>query len=875
MGWLERIERAVRTEVATTRARPLIGRVAGPPAPAEQRFGLSQLMEMFSYQGIGYGVYGGDNDNRERDTTSFTRYVNGFYRDNGVIFAVILARMLLFTEAKFQWQRLINGRPGDLFGTGALSLLETPWPNGTTGDLLARMEQDVSLHGNFYATREGDRLRRLRPDWVEIVLDAAPGEAVATNIVGYLYKPGGTDSSTRPKMYLPEEVGHWAPIPDPLAQYRGMSWLSPVIREMTADQAATDHKLKFFENAATPNLAVSFSENITKDQFNAFMAAMNAAHQGTKNAYKTLYLGGGADVKTIGANMEQMDFKNTQGAGETRICAAGGVPPIIVGLSEGLQSATYSNYGMARRKFGDHWARPQWRSACAALAPLLDVPSGARLWYDDRDIAFLREDQKDVASIQTQQASTMKQLIDSGYEPDSVTAAMLNEDWSLLKHTGLFSVQLQPPGTVQKAGAVAAGAGPVAGLPAGGAGPADTTPAKTAVTGDAPTPAAADSNATPAQPQANAARTELDELREQVASLTGLVAELAERGRWDEHEHPRGPDGKFMGLEGNPADSLGSVISKGDRVQFENGVAGVVHGSAVRPNGDVKLHVQWDGNEHLSTMVDPKMVKVVDGKPEPAAPAKLATSPGAGRAEARVQALTNRKSAPRNPDLPEPYRDDYHNARIDKGMWWDEADREGVRNTAVAAAGGQVRFRTSPANMQAILDDGRAKSLAEVGRTNAPTDLELDDYLELRRATERSMMGVDESVPVSEHPIYGYLGDPDVAKVYGKVVVNLTPETRKRTTATVGDSMEGAPQPYPVDSFSKLSDEQLLASISPYEIAAGAGVQDGHISTYMEAQIHGGVGLGDIASVELPESMRGGDLEHALRQKGVPVQWRP
>lgn len=573
MGWLERIERAVRTEVATTRARPLIGRVAGPPAPAEQRFGLSQLMEMFAYQGIGYGVYGGDNDNRERNSTSFVRYVNGFYRDNGVIFAVILARMLLFTEAKFQWQRLINGRPGDLFGTGALSLLETPWPNGTTGDLLARMEQDVSLHGNFYATREGDRLRRLRPDWVEIVLDAAPGEAVATNIVGYLYKPGGTDSSTRPKMYLPEEIGHWAPIPDPLAQYRGMSWLSPVIREMTADQAATDHKLKFFENAATPNLAVSFSENITKDQFNAFMAAMNAAHQGTKNAYKTLYLGGGADVKTIGANMEQMDFKNTQGAGETRICAAGGVPPIIVGLSEGLQSATYSNYGMARRKFGDHWARPQWRSACAALAPLLDVPSGARLWYDDRDIAFLREDQKDVASIQTQQASTMKQLIDSGYEPDSVTAAMLNEDWSLLKHTGLFSVQLQPPGTVQKAGAVAAGAGPVAGLPAGGAGPADTTPAKTAVTGDAPTPAAADSNATPAQPQANAARTELDELREQVASLTGLVAELAERGRWDEHEHPRGPDGKFG--DGLPRDGrsvpIGGIRSSLDKFASDSG----------------------------------------------------------------------------------------------------------------------------------------------------------------------------------------------------------------------------------------------------------------------------------------------------------------
>jgi phage portal protein BeeE len=524
-------------------------------------------MEMFSYQGVGYSVYGGDNQNRERDTTSFTRYVGEFYRDNGIIFAVILSRMLLFTEAKFQWQRLINGRPGDLFGTPTLSLLEVPWPNGTTGDLLARMEQDVSLHGNFYATREGDRIRRLRPDWVEIILDSAPGEAVTTNIVGYLYKPGGSDSSTAPKVYTPQEVAHWAPIPDPLAQYRGMSWLTPVIREMVADRAATDHKLKFFENAATPNLAVSFSENITKDQFNAFMAAMNAAHQGTANAYKTLYLGGGADVKTIGANMDQMDFKNTQGAGETRICAAGGVPPIIVGLSEGLASATYSNYGMARRKFGDHWARPQWRSACAALAVLLDVPSGARLWYDDRDIAFLREDQKDVAAIQSQQATTMKSLVDSGYEPDSVTAAMLNEDWSLLKHTGLFSVQLQPPGTVQKAGAMAAGTGPVAGLPAGGSGPNDTTPAKTAAGGQ-PTPAAGGQTksgtatpakpATPSQPSSATPATpardtdELAELREQVASLTSLVTDLVtQRTDWTPDAHPRDTNGKFADTPGS------------------------------------------------------------------------------------------------------------------------------------------------------------------------------------------------------------------------------------------------------------------------------------------------------------------------------------
>lgn len=519
MGWLERVKQTRSDMVA-----PLQGRVVQKD---EQRFGLSQLMELFSYAGVGYSVHGGDNGNGERDTTSFIHHVNSYYKDNGVIFAVVLARMLLFTEARFQWQRVIKGRPGDLFGTQALELLENPWPNGTTGDLLARMEQDASLNGNFYATREKDRIRRLRPDWVEIILDVPPAEAVASNVKGYAYYPGGINARTLPKVYLPHEIAHWAPIPDPLAQYRGMSWLTPIIREMTGDRAASDHKLKFFENAATANLAVSFSENITKDQFNAFMAAMNSAHQGVNNAYKTLYLGGGADVKTIGANMEQMDFKNVQGAGETRICAAGGVPPIIVGLSEGLQSATYSNYGMARRKFGDHWARPQWRSACAALSTLVEVPHNSRLWYDDRDIAFLREDQKDVASIQSQQASTMKQLIDAGFEPGSVTTALLNEDWSLLEHTGLFSVQLQPPGAQQPPAAGQGGGQPPAqpNTPPPNSGGGEQPPGNGELTKD--------DNAKPDGVIPAAAVTDeqnaLAALSGEVASLAGQVKQLLER----------------------------------------------------------------------------------------------------------------------------------------------------------------------------------------------------------------------------------------------------------------------------------------------------------------------------------------------------------
>lgn len=420
----------------------------GHPAPEVSRYDVSWFIEQLNSP---YAMVAPSSTSRfgqpvEDIENSFTAYVRQGYKNNGVIFAIILARLLLFAEARFAYRAIgDDGMPGALSADESLGPLRKPWPNGTAGELLARAEQDASLGGNFFVAAEVDRLRRLRPDWTTIVLTAPPEEAVESDVAGYMYSPGGPGQG-EPRFYLPLDVAHWSPIPDPDAQYRGMSWLTPVIREMQADDAATRHKSAFFGNGAKPGLVVSLKESVTADQFKKFIAMMNDSHQGADQAYKTLYVGGGADVTVAGADLRQLDFRATQGAGETRLCAAGGVPPIIVGLSEGLASATYSNYGMARRKFGDHWARPMWRSICAALAPLVDVPAGSELWYDDRDIAFLREDQKDASEIQQIKMTTITGYVNGGFTAESAIKAVEADDRTLLEHTGMTSVQLQEPG---------------------------------------------------------------------------------------------------------------------------------------------------------------------------------------------------------------------------------------------------------------------------------------------------------------------------------------------------------------------------------------------------------------------------------------------
>jgi phage portal protein BeeE len=394
----------------------------------------------------------------ERIENNFAQYVSRVFKNSGPAFAVIETRANLFAEARFQYRSL---KTKDLYGDATLDLLEHPWPNGTTGELLKTMEYDASLAGNFYARivapagRQPAMIRRMDPSKVKIALtstNSQPYNDLTAVLAGYVYYPDGYDHHDTAIGLTVKEVVHWSPIPDPAAMYRGMSWLTPVIREIQSDGAATDSKQAFFDNAMTPNLAIKFPPEVaTPEHFEKLRDAMQSSHGGTRNAFKTLYLAAGADVTVVGADLKTSGMRDVQGADETRICAAGRVPPVIVGLSEGLQAATYSNYGQARRQFADGWARPQWRSACSALAKAVQVPAGSELWYDDRGIAFLREDAKEAADTIVTHATAVVTLVNGGFTADSAVKAVQAGDLSLLSHTDLVSVQLQAPGTVVSA----------------------------------------------------------------------------------------------------------------------------------------------------------------------------------------------------------------------------------------------------------------------------------------------------------------------------------------------------------------------------------------------------------------------------------------
>lgn len=399
----------------------------------------------------------------------FQDAVTQAYKSNGPVFSCIAARARVFNQTRFLFQRLRSGRPSDLFWDPALRILERPRAVGSSTVYLTDAEVDASLSGNNYMTlvdadgnigrmaKPGNKpaLVRMRPDCVKLIIRSPSKNPfnVDARVIALEYAPQGMAGD--PLILMPDEFSHYAPIPDPEARFRGMSWLTPIYREAMADKAYTSHKEAFLRNGATPNLVVKMSDDVEDDDFQAFVAKFKEDYEGTANAYKTLFIAGGADVTPLSLDFQQMDLRATQAAIETRICMAAGVHPVIAGISEGLQGSSLNqgNFGAAKRLFVDTTIRDLWAQMAGCLEVFAPPPGeDVRLWTDPRDIPFLKDDAEQEAKTFFTQTQSARQLADGGWDPDAAVDAAKNSDIALMKgkHSGLLSVQLQEPGTTQQ-----------------------------------------------------------------------------------------------------------------------------------------------------------------------------------------------------------------------------------------------------------------------------------------------------------------------------------------------------------------------------------------------------------------------------------------
>jgi hypothetical protein len=417
----------------------LLRRDTPPGTDVESRYGMNWFQELFRFNGNQYQITGPYKTHQNKHLMCA----------DGPVSAVLDRRASIMGEARPAFQRWTKGKPGDLWSSRELDILKAPWPGGTWRQLVAICESDVAAAGQSYWGRLDNQLIRLDAEYVTIVTGdvVVNGVVVGQRLLGYVIKPEGVGDGL---VLEPAQVAHYkpgCPVDEP---FRGESWLAAVASDASSDVELTAYKGNYLKNGALPSLAVTYEPTLSQEALEAFVPVFAEKFTGAMNAGKVMHFLGGRDVKTVGATLDQLAFKAVQGAGETRIAAAAGVPASVAGFSEGMQGSSLNagNYTATRRLFGDAKIRPLLGSLVEAFSTLVNVPADSRLWYDDSGVSFFQEDVTDEAAIRQTTAIAVRQLIEVGFEPDAaVTYGLTGRLEALLgNHTGLTSVQLTPPG---------------------------------------------------------------------------------------------------------------------------------------------------------------------------------------------------------------------------------------------------------------------------------------------------------------------------------------------------------------------------------------------------------------------------------------------
>lgn len=422
------------------------------PQTAEARsFPPGWFADALAYNGGRYLLSGGTMTQTSYGPaeSSFPVSAKSAVLSNGMVYGLVRRRVEMFAQARLVFKRLGSGpKPmaADVLTTAALAPVDNPV------QMLARMELDVAVAGNSYWVLDSGRLWRLPPEDVSIVIGSRtetddPPAAWDAEIIGYVYQPRSS-RAVLTEVFMPGEVCHYRPEEDPDARFRGMSWLRPALEDVAGANSARRYVTKFFDNHATANLAFVFPVETQLATVQAFKEAFDAKHAGVQQAWKTMFVGGGADPKVLGSPLKDLDTEHIRQAIYADLCMAAGIPP----MAAGIQTGTYANTKESNRAFADVKGRFLWLALVDALRPVIEPPSGTELWYDVSGVSALQSDALDDAQVMNLQAQTMRTLWDGGAEPSSVVGAVTTGDLATVSHSGLVSVQLLPPGQADQGG---------------------------------------------------------------------------------------------------------------------------------------------------------------------------------------------------------------------------------------------------------------------------------------------------------------------------------------------------------------------------------------------------------------------------------------
>lgn len=154
-------------------------------------------------------------------------------------------------------------------------------------------------------------------------------------------------------------------LPDPSGQSGGIvEGIGPcqvLATEISADNEASVFVGALLANYAAPTVVLKV-DNLPadQDQVDFIKATFRNEFGGSRRGVPAV-INAKTEITPLGFNLQQLEFPQVRAIAETRICAAIGVPAILVGVKAGLDRSTFANMREAREFLAETTCSTYWR----------------------------------------------------------------------------------------------------------------------------------------------------------------------------------------------------------------------------------------------------------------------------------------------------------------------------------------------------------------------------------------------------------------------------------------------------------------------------------------------------------------------------------
>lgn len=298
-------------------------------------------------------------------TGAFLPLVRKGYKQNSVAYACIKLLRESVAEPPCNVYRAGRGGMEPADASHPLQrLIQRPNPKLTEFGFWELVVTHLSITGASYWWKERGRggqvvaLWPLRPDRMGPLYSG-------TGLRAWQYVIGAEEFEVPPA-----DIVYFS-YPDPEGEssglYEAVGPLQILAREVDSDNEATGFVKAMLENYAIPGVILKLKRRVpnadeARQIRDRFRRQYGRTHRG-----EPAIVDEDADVVPVSHSLRELEFPDLRAINETRIAAAFGTPPILVGLKVGLDHATMANMAESREYFAETTCATLWRRLSDAL----------------------------------------------------------------------------------------------------------------------------------------------------------------------------------------------------------------------------------------------------------------------------------------------------------------------------------------------------------------------------------------------------------------------------------------------------------------------------------------------------------------------------